>query len=87
MLGIKGKVRTRPEGTQNPKLKTGMVEIVASGVEVFNPSLPLPFPIDESAEVNEDLRLKYRYLDLRRPKITEQPDDQAQAHQNDKGLP
>jgi len=69
VLGIKGKVRARPEGTKNPKLKTGMIEIVASGVEVFNQSQPLPFPIDESAEVNEDLRLKYRYLDLRRPKI------------------
>ncbi len=69
VLGIRGRVRERPEGTKNPKLKTGMVEIVASEVEVFNPSLPLPFPIDESAEVNEDLRLKYRYIDLRRPKI------------------
>jgi aspartyl-tRNA synthetase len=69
VLGIKGKVRPRPEGTTNPKLKTGMIEIVASEVEVFNSSQPLPFPIDESAEVNEDLRLKYRYLDLRRPKI------------------
>lgn len=69
VLGIKGMVRERPEGTKNPKLKTGMIEIVASEVETFNSSQPLPFPIDESAEVNEDLRLKYRYLDLRRPKI------------------
>jgi aspartyl-tRNA synthetase len=71
VLGISGRVRPRPEGTKNPKLKTGMVEIVADTVEVFNQSLPLPFPIDESAEVGEDLRLKYRYLDLRRPKIME----------------
>jgi aspartyl-tRNA synthetase len=71
VLGIKGRVRPRPEGTKNPKLKTGMVEMVADIVEVFNQSLPLPFPIDESAEVGEDLRLKYRYLDLRRPKIME----------------
>jgi aspartyl-tRNA synthetase len=69
VVGITGKVRIRPEGTKNEKLKTGMIEIVASAMEVFNQSLPLPFPIDESAEVNEDLRLKYRYLDLRRPKI------------------
>src|ERR1035437_1027954 len=69
VLGIKGKVRNRPEGTKNTRLKTGMIEIVASQVEVFNQALPLPFPIDESAEVNEDLRMKYRYLDLRRPKI------------------
>ncbi|MCE5301236.1 MAG: aspartate--tRNA ligase, partial [Spirochaetia bacterium] len=69
VLGIKGRVRNRPEGTTNSKIKTGMVEIVAAEVEVFNQSLPLPFPIDESAEVNEDLRLRYRYLDLRRPKI------------------
>jgi aspartyl-tRNA synthetase len=71
VLGIRGKVRPRPDGTKNPKLKTGMVEMVADTVEVFNQSLPLPFPIDESAEVGEDLRLKYRYLDLRRPKIME----------------
>jgi aspartyl-tRNA synthetase len=71
VLGISGRVRPRPEGTKNPKLKTGMVEIVADTVEVFNQSLPIPFPIDESAEVGEDLRLKYRYLDLRRPKIME----------------
>ncbi len=69
VLGIIGKVRPRPEGTTNTRLKTGMIEIVASKIEVFNQSQPLPFPIDESSEVNEDLRLKYRYLDLRRPKI------------------
>jgi aspartyl-tRNA synthetase len=69
VLGITGKVRPRPEGTKNPRLKTGLIEIVATGVELYNQSLPLPFPIDESVEVNEDLRLKYRYIDLRRPKI------------------
>jgi aspartyl-tRNA synthetase len=69
VLGIRGSVRNRPEGTQNPKLKTGMIEIVAAEIEVFNQAQPIPFPIDESAEVNEDLRLKYRYIDLRRPKI------------------
>ncbi|HRU39347.1 MAG TPA: aspartate--tRNA ligase, partial [Candidatus Goldiibacteriota bacterium] len=69
VLAVKGKVRMRPEGTKNTKIKTGMVEIVASEIEVFNQSQPLPFPIDESVEVNEDLRLKYRYIDLRRPKM------------------
>ena len=69
VLGIKGKVRNRPDGTTNTRLKTGLIEIVASEIEVFNQAQPLPFPIDESSEVNEDLRLKYRYLDLRRPKI------------------
>lgn len=69
VLGIKGKVRKRPEGTENPKIKTGEVEILAEELEVFNESETPPFMIEDDVDVNEDVRLKYRYLDLRRPKI------------------
>lgn len=64
VLHIKGKVRARPAGTENPDLATGKIEILAKEVEILNRSRPLPFQLDE--EVNEELRLRYRYLDLRR---------------------
>ena len=69
VLGIKGKVRKRPEGTENPSLKTGLVEIVSAELEVLNRAETPPFVIEDEAEVSEELRLKYRFLDLRRPKI------------------
>ena len=67
VLAITGKVRSRPEGMRNPKLPTGEIEVEATGVEILNPSEVPPFEITESAdEPGEDLRLQYRYLDLRR---------------------
>jgi aspartyl-tRNA synthetase len=69
VLGIKGKVRKRPDGTENTKLKTGMVEIVVQEMEVFNEAKNPPFLIEDDADISEEIRLKYRYLDLRRPKI------------------
>jgi len=66
VIGVKGKVRRRPEGTENPKLKTGFVELVAEEIRVFNTSEPLPFPIDEETPLSEETKLRYRYLDLRR---------------------
>ena len=63
---VVGEVSARPEGNQNPNLPTGDVEVIASEVEVLSASAPLPFPIDEHVEVGEDVRLKHRYLDLRR---------------------
>jgi aspartyl-tRNA synthetase len=65
-LKVTGTVGLRPEGNQNPNLPTGEVEVIASDVEVLNPSAPLPFPIDDHVEVGEEVRLRYRYLDLRR---------------------
>ena len=62
-----GEVRRRPEGNENPALPTGDVEVVAEQVEVLNEAAPLPFQIDEHVEVGEEARLRYRYLDLRRP--------------------
>jgi len=69
VLGIKGKVRKRPAGTENTKLKTGSVEIVVCELEIFNEAKTPPFLIEDDADISEEIRLKYRYLDLRRPKI------------------
>ena len=64
---VTGEVRTRPEGNANPELPTGDIEVVVSELEVLGESAPLPFQIDERVTVGEEARLKYRYLDLRRP--------------------
>jgi len=66
VIGVKGKVRRRPEGTENPKLKTGYVEVVAEEIKVFNTSEVPPFPVEEETHVSEELKLRYRYIDLRR---------------------
>ena len=66
-LKIVGEVSARPEGNENADLTTGSVEVIADVVEVLSESAPLPFPIDEHVEVGEEARLRYRYLDLRRP--------------------
>src|SRR5580658_6263197 len=63
---VDGLVRTRPEGNENPELPTGAVEVVADVVDVLSEAEPLPFPVEGDADVNEDVRLKYRYLDIRR---------------------
>ena len=65
-LKITGTVAARPEGNQNPNLPTGEIEVIAEDVEVLSSAAPLPFPIDEHVEVGEEVRLKHRYLDLRR---------------------
>ncbi|WP_088320508.1 aspartate--tRNA ligase [Kineosporia sp. R_H_3] len=66
-LRVTGEVSARPEGNENENLPTGAVEVVAKDVEVLNEAAPLPFQIDEHVEVGEEARLRYRYLDLRRP--------------------
>jgi aspartyl-tRNA synthetase len=65
---VTGTVVQRPAGTENPKLATGSVEVMVQSLEVLNKSETPPFPLDDTA-VNEDLRLAYRYLDLRRPQM------------------
>src|SRR5919199_2286157 len=70
VVEVHGQVERRPAGSENPKIATGEIEVHASQVEVLNPSLPLPFPVAEDVQVDERLRLQYRYLDLRRPRIT-----------------
>ena len=66
-LQIVGEVALRPEGNANPDLPTGEVEVVTTRLEVLSPSDTLPFQIDDRVSVGEETRLKYRYLDLRRP--------------------
>jgi aspartyl-tRNA synthetase len=65
-LKVVGEVAKRPAGNENPALPTGAVEVVASDVVVLSTSEPLPFQLDEHVDVGEEVRLKYRYLDLRR---------------------
>jgi len=69
VLRVQGVVNRRPEGTLNPKLTTGAVEILAQKLEILNPSLTPPFEIAENLDISEEMRLEYRYLDLRRKKI------------------
>jgi aspartyl-tRNA synthetase len=71
VVGVKGEVRLRPEGTANPGLPTGEVEVAADAIEVISESDTPPFPIESDVDVDELLRLKYRYLDLRRPEMTD----------------
>jgi aspartyl-tRNA synthetase len=66
VLRVRGTVRPRPEGTKNPKLPTGDVEVAATEIEVLNESKTPPFYVNEATEVDENLRWKYRYVDLRR---------------------
>ena len=67
VVSVVGTVALRPEGTANPALATGEIEVVAESVEVLNTSATPPFEITEDSEISTDLRLKYRYIDLRRP--------------------
>ena len=69
VLRVVGEVRRRPEGTANPSLGTGEVEVAASTIEVLAESDTPPFPVEDRVDVDEVLRLTYRYLDLRRPEM------------------
>ena len=66
-IRVSGEVRERPPGNENPDLPTGQIEVVADDLEVLAESEPLPFPVEGTGELNEDVRLRYRYLDIRRP--------------------
>ncbi len=69
VISVTGTVGLRPEGTLNPALKTGEIEVTASSLTVLNACAPLPFVVEDDTDVSEELRLKYRYLDLRRPSL------------------
>ncbi|HIJ79029.1 MAG: aspartate--tRNA ligase [Desulfobulbaceae bacterium] len=71
VLAIRGKVEARPDGMVNPKLATGGIEIKVDELRILNQSKTPPFPLDEETEVSDNLRLKYRYIDLRRPAMAE----------------
>ncbi|BBL75858.1 aspartate--tRNA ligase [Methylomagnum ishizawai] len=67
VLKVHGKVRRRPQGTENPNLGTGKVEVLATELEILNKAETPPFPLESEVEVSEETRLRYRYIDLRRP--------------------
>jgi aspartyl-tRNA synthetase len=69
VISVTGDIRKRPGGTENPGLPTGTVEMYVKKLEVLNESAPLPYSMEEAAEAGESLRLKHRYLDLRRPEM------------------
>jgi aspartyl-tRNA synthetase len=69
VVRIDGKVRRRPEGTENPELPTGQVEVYTDEIEVLGPAAELPMPVFGDQEYPEEIRLKYRFLDLRRDKL------------------
>ncbi len=66
VISVTGIVEHRPEGTRNPNLPTGDIDVLANELTLLNKAETTPFPIEESIDVNEETRLQYRYLDLRR---------------------
>ena len=69
VLAIRGIVEGRPDGMVNPKLGTGEIEVRVLELRILNQSKTPPFPLDEETEISDNLRLKYRYIDLRRPRM------------------
>lgn len=69
VISIEGEVRHRPENTENPNIPTGMVDVMADKIVILNKAITTPFLIEDGIDTNEEIRLKYRYLDLRRPEM------------------
>ncbi|MEW6753502.1 MAG: aspartate--tRNA ligase [Candidatus Latescibacterota bacterium] len=69
VIAVEGEVEARPEGMVNPRLKTGAIEVNCHSLRILNEAAPPPFAIDEATEITEEVRLRYRYLDLRRPRM------------------
>ena len=82
VLRVSGRVRARPDGTINPDLPTGEIEVLGLGLEVLNPSETPPFQLDEHEQVSEEVRLRYRYVDLRRPEMLNRIRLRAEITQN-----
>ena len=79
VLRMTGRVRRRQAGAENPNMATGEVEVLGAELEVLNPSATPPFGLDEHSDAGEDVRLRYRYLDLRRPEMQERLRVRARA--------
>ena len=69
VIAVRGRVAKRPDDMENPKLATGAIEILVDELRILNTSETPPFPLDEDIDISDNLRLQYRYLDLRRPEI------------------
>lgn len=69
VVKITGKVRLRPEGARNPNMASGSIEVLGYELEVLNQAETPPFPLDEYSDVGEETRLRYRFIDLRRPEM------------------
>jgi len=69
VIRVTGTVQKRPPGTENPRISTGAIELAADELEIINPSQTPPFELDEMANVSEDIRLRYRFIDLRRHEV------------------
>ncbi len=69
VLAVRGRVQRRPEGTENPKIPTGNIEVIVDELRILNSCDILPFPIEDEIDVKEEVRLRYRYLDIRRPSM------------------
>ena len=69
VLGVRGKVDHRPQGMINPKLKTGEIEVLVTELKIFNRAQTPPFLIEDGIDVNENIRLRHRHHDLRRPDL------------------
>ncbi len=69
VIAVKGRVEPRPEGMKNPGMPTGEIEVMTRELKILNTSLVPPFPVEDDIRTSEELRLKYRYLDLRRPEV------------------
>ncbi|WP_425443307.1 aspartate--tRNA ligase [Thermodesulforhabdus norvegica] len=69
VIAVKGTVRRRPEGMENPKLKTGEIEVLVHDLKILNASRTPPFLVEDRVQVGENVRLQYRYIDLRRPSM------------------
>ena len=77
VLCARGRVRARPEGTVNPDMATGEIEILGKELEILNAAKTPPFQLDEHSEAGEDVRLKFRYMDLRRPEMQQRMQTRA----------
>lgn len=92
VIAVAGKVEARPEETINPKLNTGEIEVMVRNLEILNVSQPFPISIEDEIETGEEMRLKYRYLDLRRPimqrnlKLRYQVSKEVRSFLNKKGF-
>lgn len=69
VIEVSGIIRKRPKGTANQKMTTGEIELFVKKLHIFSKSKPMPFQLDEYSKAGEEIRLKYRYLDLRRPEM------------------